>query len=75
MQQIGIDRSEAVIGKHFETVRDALEQAATQMSQCVRLLDDDAEFDMALEQVKRALNLFVLIDGGTTLENTAGSNK
>lgn len=75
MQQIGTDRSEAVISKLFEMVRDALEQAAIQMAQCARLLDDDTEFEKALEQVKCALSLFVSTEGGAVPENAAGSKQ
>jgi hypothetical protein len=47
--------------EHTKVVRMALDQAATQMSQCLRLLDGDEEFKAAFEQVRQAL---AVLDAG-----------
>lgn len=57
MQQINIAVPLVLNSEAVKILKMALEQALTQMSQCVRLLDGDSDLCEAIKQTNIALNV------------------
>ena len=73
MKQVNVEEVFSLSLESIKTLRMALEQAITQMNQCVRLLDGDIELCEAIEQANLALNV-LNISCGVISANMVGND-